>query len=104
MSDKYYWIQPSDRSLNDFPFSRTVVIGNPVYDKKRGVLLIRTREHFPVGGIFHVLKDKEDFVVARKLRRWGNHYEVKRRCGEFDPITLSKIKAGSILFMDGYLY
>ena len=70
MGKGYYWIEPVDQTLNDFQFYKARIVGDPEYDEKHHRVILRTDKYFPVGSIFHVLKDPEMFVIERKFKTW----------------------------------
>lgn len=104
MAKGYYWIEPWDDTLNDFQFYRTIILDTPVYDKAKGRISIRTREHFPVGSVFRVMRDCEEFVIEEKLKKWGNHYIIKKKEGELDWESVNKIRKDSLIFRVGYMH
>ncbi len=61
MGKGYYWIEPVDQTLNDFQFYKARIVGDPEYDERHHRVILRTDKYFPVGSIFHVLKDPEMF-------------------------------------------
>ena len=67
MGKGYYWIEPVDQTLNDFQFYKARIVGDPEYDERHHRVILRTDKYFPVGSIFHVLKDPEMFVIDRKF-------------------------------------
>lgn len=71
MGKGYYWIEPVDQTLNDFQFYKARIVDDPEYDEKHHRVILRTDKYFPVGSIFHVLKDPEMFVIERKFKTWG---------------------------------
>lgn len=52
MGKGYYWIEPVDRTLNDFQFYKAHIVGDPEYDEKHHRVILRTDKYFPVGSIF----------------------------------------------------
>ena len=76
MAKGHYWIEPVDQTLNDFQFYKARIVGDPEYDEKHHRVILRTDKYFPVGSIFHVLNDKEMFVIERKFKIWGNKYVI----------------------------
>lgn len=103
MGKGYYWIEPVDRTLNDFVLYRTTIIDDPSEDKD-GLAVFRTREHFPVGAVFHVLHHTTDFVIVSKDRTWGNRYHVRPFDGEMTWDRFNELRKGSILYRAGFVH
>ena len=99
MGKGYYWIEPVDQTLNDFQFYKARIVGDPEYDEKHHRVILRTDKYFPVGSIFHVLKDPEMFVIERKFKTWGNKYVVKPCEGEWEWESVQKL-----IFRSGFLH
>lgn len=104
MGKGYYWIEPVDRTLNDFQFYKAHIVGDPEYDEKHHRVILRTDKYFPVGSIFHVLKDSEMFVIERKFKTWGNKYVIKPCGGEWEWESVQKLKDKAIIFRSGFLH
>ena len=104
MGKKYYWIPQTDRSLNDFEFFKTDILDKPVIYDSRQRIYIRTREHFPVGSIFHTLRNDYDYVVEEKKRMWGNHYIVRALCAPWSWDVANGLRDGDLIFRTGFLH
>lgn len=104
MGKGYYWIEPVDQTLNDFQFYKAHIVGDPEYDEKHHRVILRTDKYFPVGSIFHVLNDKEMFVVERKFKIWGNKYVIRPCEGEWKWESVQKLKDKAIVFRTGFLH
>lgn len=104
MAKGYYWIEPVDRTLNDFQFYKARIVGDPEYDERHHRVILRTDKYFPVGSIFHVLNDKEMFVIERKFKIWGNKYVIRPCEGEWEWESVQKLKDKAIIFRSGFLH
>jgi len=104
MGKGYYWIEPVDRTLNDFQFYKARIVGDPEYDERHHRVILRTDKYFPVGSIFHVLNDKEMFVIERKFKIWGNKYVIRPCEGEWEWESVQKLKDKAIIFRTGFLH
>lgn len=104
MGKGYYWIEPLDQTLNDFQFYKAHIVGDPEYDEKHHRVILRTDKYFPVGSIFHVLNDKEMFVIERKFKIWGNKYVIRPCEGEWKWESVQKLKDKAIIFRTGFLH
>lgn len=104
MAKGHYWIEPVDQTLNDFQFYKARIVGDPEHDEKHHRVILRTDKYFPVGSIFHVLKDSEMFVIERKFKTWGNKYVIKPCEGEWEWGSVQKLKDKAIIFRSGFLH
>lgn len=104
MGKGHYWIEPVDQTLNDFQFYKARIVGDPEHDERHHRVILRTDKYFPVGSIFHVLKDPEMFVIERKFKTWGNKYVVKPCEGEWEWESVQKLKDKAIIFRSGFLH
>lgn len=104
MAKGHYWIEPVDQTLNDFQFYKARIVGDPEYDEKHHRVILRTDKYFPVGSIFHVLNDKEMFVIERKFKIWGNKYVIRPCEGEWEWESVQKLKDKAIIFRTGFLH
>lgn len=104
MKKGYYWIEPVDDTLNDFPFFKTTILDKPVIYDSACRLLIRTREHFPVGSIFHTLRNDFDYVIEEKRRTWGNHYIVRPLSAPWDWDVANGLREGDLIFRTGFVH
>lgn len=102
MAKGHYWIEPVDQTLNDFQFYKARIVGDPEYDEKHHRVILRTDKYFPVGSIFHVLNDKEMFVIERKFKIWGNKYVIRPCEGEWEWESVQKLKDKAIIFRAGF--
>lgn len=104
MKKGYYWIEPVDDTLNDFQFFKTTILDKPVIYDSACRLLIRTREHFPVGSIFHTLRNDFDYVIEEKKRTWGNHYIVRPLSVPWDWDVANGLREGDLIFRTGFVH
>lgn len=82
MSKGYYWIPPVDTTLNGMQYHNANVIGRPVLDYKRQVMVFRLDRYFPVGSIFYFAFNNIEYHITCRLKKPGLWYEATRVDGE----------------------
>lgn len=99
---KYYWIPPTDHTLNAAEHYQASVKGNTVFDFKRNKIVFELSQYFPVGSIFHFMHNEVDYVITCRLRKPGLIYEAKRFDGkDINSEDIDRFNSGRFVYRDG---
>lgn len=106
MSKKgYYWIPPTDYTLNGQEYYNAKIIGDVKYDFKKNRIQFALDKFFPVGSIFHFAGNCFNYIITRRLKMWGTKYEVRREddCN-IGPDDIERFESGRTVHRDGFMH
>lgn len=105
MKKGYYWIPQTDMTLNSQQFYKASVIGDIIFDWKRGVVVFELDRFFPVGSVFHFMHNEVEYKITCRLRKPGLHYEAKREDGcKINASDIERFNSGRYIYRTGFKY
>ncbi len=103
MKKGYYWIPPTDNTLNGIDYYTAKVIGDIYFDMKHKKIIFQSDRYFPVGSVFHFTHNCFNYVITCRLRKPGLWFEAKREDGcQIDPDDIDRFNSGRFIHRDEY--
>lgn len=105
MKRGYDWLPPIEKTLNSIKFYGAKIIDNPVMIEDGSKIDFNLDHYFPVGSIFHFLKDDVQYKIIKKYKDAHKGY-VAMRCDErvLETKDVLKFQEGNLVFRIGFLH
>lgn len=103
MKKGYYWISPTDSTLNGVDYYTAKVIGDIYFDVKHKKIVFQSDRYFPVGSVFHFTHNCFNYVITHRCLKPGLWFEAQREDGEsIGPDDIERFESGRFMHRTGY--